>query len=122
MLIRLAYLAVANGLAMLRLLPMSDRAKDAEILALRHQIIVLERQLHGQRIQLSLHPTFQRNPKTLVDPKCSEPDQPSPVRTTAAIRAAASAGSSCSHGRYETAGYPEEPHQLRHWVVSPSSF
>src|SRR4051812_22588018 len=32
---------------MLRLLPMSDRARDVEILALRHQITVLERQLHG---------------------------------------------------------------------------
>ncbi len=48
MLIRLAYLAVTNGLAMLRLLPMGDGAKDMEILALRHQITVLERQLHGQ--------------------------------------------------------------------------
>lgn len=48
MLLRLAYLAVTNGLAMLRLLPMSDRAKDVETLALRHQITVLERQLHGQ--------------------------------------------------------------------------
>ncbi len=38
---------------MLRLLPMSDRAKDVEILALRHQITVLERQLHGQRIQFT---------------------------------------------------------------------
>jgi hypothetical protein len=37
-LLRLAYLAVTNGLAMLRLLPMSDRASDVEILALRHQI------------------------------------------------------------------------------------
>jgi hypothetical protein len=32
---------------MLRLLPTSDRTKDVEILALRHQIAVLERQLHG---------------------------------------------------------------------------
>ena len=45
MLLRLAYLAVTNGLAMLRLLPMSDRAKDIEILALRHQLTVLQRQL-----------------------------------------------------------------------------
>jgi putative transposase len=44
-LLRLAYLGIANALAMLRLLPMSDQAKDAEILALRHQIAVLERQL-----------------------------------------------------------------------------
>ena len=47
MLLRLAYLAVTNGLAMLRLLPMSNEDKDAEILTLRHQITVLERQLHG---------------------------------------------------------------------------
>ena len=45
MLLRLAYLGVTNAFAMLRLLPMSDRDKDAEILALRHQITVLERQL-----------------------------------------------------------------------------
>jgi putative transposase len=52
-LLRLAYLGVTNTLAMLRLQPMSDRAKDVEILALRHQITVLERQLHGQRIQFT---------------------------------------------------------------------
>jgi transposase InsO family protein len=38
---------------MLRLLPISDHAKDAEILALRHQIAVLQRQLHGQKIQFT---------------------------------------------------------------------
>ena len=53
MLLRLAYLGVTNALAMLRLLPMSDRAKDAEILALRHQIMVLQRQLHGQRVRFT---------------------------------------------------------------------
>jgi hypothetical protein len=52
-LLRLAYLGVTNTLAMLRLLPMSGRAKDAEILALRHQITVLERQLHDQRIRFT---------------------------------------------------------------------
>ncbi|GAA3696250.1 hypothetical protein GCM10022224_072370 [Nonomuraea antimicrobica] len=45
MLLRLAYLTITNTFAALRLLPMSDRDKDVEILALRHQIIVLERQL-----------------------------------------------------------------------------
>jgi putative transposase len=38
---------------MLRLVAMSDRAKDAEILALRHQLAVLERQLHGQRVRFA---------------------------------------------------------------------
>ena len=43
--LRLAYLSVTNTFAVLRLLPMGDRDKDIEILALRHQITVLERQL-----------------------------------------------------------------------------
>ncbi|WP_405587866.1 integrase core domain-containing protein [Streptomyces sp. NBC_01190] len=53
MLMRLAYLTVANALAMLRLLPMSDRDKDAEILALRHQITVLERHLGHRRARFT---------------------------------------------------------------------
>jgi hypothetical protein len=36
-LLRLAYLGVTNALALLRLLPMSDRDKEIEILALRHR-------------------------------------------------------------------------------------
>jgi hypothetical protein len=50
---RLAYLGVTNTLALLRRLPMSDRGKDAEILALRHQIVVLERQLHGEKVRFT---------------------------------------------------------------------
>ncbi len=41
----MAYFTVTNAFAALRLLPMSDRDKDVEILALRHQIMVLQRQL-----------------------------------------------------------------------------
>jgi hypothetical protein len=52
-LLQLAYLGVTNALAMLRLLPTSDRAKDAEILALRHQITVLERQLHRHKVRFA---------------------------------------------------------------------
>jgi putative transposase len=51
-LIRFAYLAVTHAFAALRLLPMSDREKDVEILALRHQLTVLQRQLGDQRPQL----------------------------------------------------------------------
>ncbi|MEV8063917.1 helix-turn-helix domain-containing protein, partial [Streptomyces antimycoticus] len=53
MLLRLACLGVTNAFALLRLLPMSDRDKDAEILALRHQITVLERQLGGARVRFT---------------------------------------------------------------------
>ncbi|GAA1294991.1 hypothetical protein GCM10009634_49370 [Saccharothrix xinjiangensis] len=35
---------VTNAFALLRLLPMSDRDKDEEIRALRHQTTILERQ------------------------------------------------------------------------------
>ena len=49
MLLRLTYLGVTNVFALLRLLPMSDRDKEVEILLLRHQIMVLERQLDKAR-------------------------------------------------------------------------
>jgi transposase len=52
-LLRLAGLGVASVFALLRLLPMSDHGKDAEILALRHQIGVLERQLDGRRVRFA---------------------------------------------------------------------
>ena len=51
MLLRLAYLGITNAFALLRLLPGSDRDKDTEILALRHQLAVLQRQLDGQRVR-----------------------------------------------------------------------
>jgi len=51
-LVRFAYLAAAHAFAALRLLPMTDSEKDVEILALRHQLTVLQRQLGGQRPQL----------------------------------------------------------------------
>ncbi len=53
MLLRLAYLGVANVFALLRLLPMSSRDKDAEILALRHQLSVLQRQLGPDRVRFT---------------------------------------------------------------------
>ena len=49
MLVRLTYLAVSNAFTALRLLPKSNRGKHIEILSLRHQIIVLQRQLAGAR-------------------------------------------------------------------------
>jgi putative transposase len=52
-LFRLAYLGVTNALALLRLLPMSDRDKDTEILLLRHQIAILERQLGGEKVRFT---------------------------------------------------------------------
>jgi putative transposase len=51
MLLRLAYLGITNAFALLRLLPGSDRDKDAEILVLRHQLAVLHRQLDGHRVR-----------------------------------------------------------------------
>jgi hypothetical protein len=52
-LLRLAYLTVTNTFAVLRLLPMGDRDKDIEILALRHQIAVLERQLGKEKVRFT---------------------------------------------------------------------
>jgi transposase InsO family protein len=52
-LLRLAYLGVTKVFALLRLLPMSNRDKDAEILALRHQLSVLQRQLGPDRVRFT---------------------------------------------------------------------
>jgi len=51
--VRLVYLGVANVFALLRLLPVSSRDKDAEILALRHQLLVLQRQLGPGRVRFT---------------------------------------------------------------------
>lgn len=53
MLLRLAHLGLANAFAGLRLLPMSDRDKDMEILALRHQLSVLERRPGKGKVRFS---------------------------------------------------------------------
>jgi putative transposase len=43
--VALPYLAVSSVFSLIRLLLMSDQEKDLEILALRHQLAVLERQV-----------------------------------------------------------------------------
>ena len=48
--LRLAYLAVLRVFGWLALLARSDRAKDAEILLLRHQVAVLQRQVKTPRL------------------------------------------------------------------------
>ena len=53
MLLGLVYLTVTNIFAVLRLLPMSDRDKGTEILALRHQLAVLERELGKQKARFT---------------------------------------------------------------------
>lgn len=45
MLLHLAYLALTNMLTLMRLLHMGEQEKGIEILALRHQVIVLQRQV-----------------------------------------------------------------------------
>jgi transposase len=48
--LRLPYLALTGVFAALRLLPMTDTDKDIEILALRHQLAVLQRQVGKPRL------------------------------------------------------------------------
>jgi putative transposase len=57
-LLRLAYLAATNALTLMRLLPMGDRDKDIEILALRHQLLVLQRQVNK--------PSFTRTDRAIL--------------------------------------------------------
>jgi putative transposase len=49
-LLRMSYLALTNMVAFVRLLPMNDVDKDIEILALRHQLAVLQRQVDRPRL------------------------------------------------------------------------
>ena len=51
MLLRLACLGITNAFTLLRVLPGGDRNKDIEILSLRHQLAVVQRQLDGQRVR-----------------------------------------------------------------------
>ncbi|WP_177320902.1 hypothetical protein [Lentzea waywayandensis] len=51
-LVRFAYLAVSHAFVALWLLRMSNREKYVDILALRHQLVVLRRQLGDQRPRL----------------------------------------------------------------------
>jgi len=48
--LRFTYLAVLRVLGWLALLARSDRGKDAEILILRHQVAVLQRQVKTPRL------------------------------------------------------------------------
>ncbi|MGW0633248.1 hypothetical protein [Streptomyces sp. NPDC002758] len=50
MLLPLPYLAVSSVFAFIRLLPMSAVDKDIEILTLRHQLAVLQRQIDRPRV------------------------------------------------------------------------
>jgi putative transposase len=49
-LLRLPYLALTSVFAFMRLLPMSDTDKDVEILALRHELAILRRQIDKPRL------------------------------------------------------------------------
>src|SRR4029453_17960220 len=51
MLLRLAFRGITNAFALLRLLPGGDRDKDIEILSLRQQLAMLQRQLDGQQVR-----------------------------------------------------------------------
>jgi putative transposase len=57
-LLRLTYLTVTTAFSFLRLLSAGDREKDIEILVLRHQLIVLQRQVN--------RPVFTRDDRLLL--------------------------------------------------------
>src|SRR5258705_10820905 len=50
MLLRLPYLALTGMFTLIRLLPMSDLDKNVEILTLRHELAILQRQIDKPRL------------------------------------------------------------------------
>ena len=52
MLLQLPYLALTSAFTLIRLLPMSDSDKNVEILTLRHQLAILQRQIDKPRLTL----------------------------------------------------------------------
>jgi hypothetical protein len=60
--LRFAYLAVLHLFGWLALLARPDRAKDAEILILRHQVAVLQRQVKDPRLSWPIAPSWLRWP------------------------------------------------------------
>ncbi|MGW9030379.1 integrase core domain-containing protein [Streptomyces sp. NPDC055722] len=114
MLLRLPYLTLTSVFTLIRLLPMRDRGKDAEILALRHQLAVLQRQIdkpqltwpdrallaallqplprvHLRRLQLIVSPdTLLRRHRDLLRRRhatASRPKSPGRPRTVRSVRA-----------------------------------
>ena len=69
MLLRLPYLALTSVYTLMRLLPMSDADKDIEILTLRHQIAVLQRQISKPRLTPGRPGSARRSPATAPPPK-----------------------------------------------------
>ncbi|NUP39209.1 MAG: hypothetical protein HOY76_19900 [Streptomyces sp.] len=68
--LRLLYLTLTNVFALLRLLPMSDTDKSVEILTLRHQLAVLQRQVAKPRLtptdRIFLAAVLHRLPRTTL--------------------------------------------------------
>jgi putative transposase len=49
-LLRLPYLALTSVFTLVRLIPMTDADKNVEILTLRHQLTILQRQIDKPRL------------------------------------------------------------------------
>ena len=90
MLLRLVYLDVTNMFALPRLFTVSDRDKEIEILALRYQITVLERQLSKTRpwfgpcgrVFLAASPSASRSASTVWEILRQAGINPAPERTS----------------------------------------
>ena len=100
--LRFAYLAVLRVFGWLALLARSDPAKDAEILILRHQVGVLQRQVKTPRLSWAdravlaalarLLPSQLRRMRLIISPRPSFAGMPTSSGCTGLTRAAARDG------------------------------
>jgi hypothetical protein len=71
-LLRLPYLALTSVFTAIRLLPMSDTNKDIEILTLRHQLAILQRQVDKPRLTPQTAPSSPLSCTESPAPDCGD--------------------------------------------------
>jgi hypothetical protein len=113
--IRLAYLAVLRVFGWLALLARSDRAKDAGILTLRHQVAVLQRQVKAPRLSWADRAVLAALARLLPGSQLSWPRLIIPPRPCCAGTPSWSGGTGPIRAAFPGGPGPPRPYGRRCW-------